>query len=156
ELVRETDFTSGWEKSGLVGPNVSATSATVGQLDINVTPDNFNMRIYGWINFSMLPYDAVGPDKFVRGKFYVNTTNSFLDQVQEVPAFRLRVFNERAVNAAIHFDYAQTGFTDPGYEPYYAEVNNADLEQRAGMWIRPSGDPNVPSLYRVNLDPVDT
>lgn len=156
EIIRDSDFTSGWEKSGLVGPNVTATSATAGQLDINVTPDNMNLRIYGWVNFSMLPYDSVGADKFVRGKFYVNTTNDFSAPVNQVPAFRLRVFNERAVNAAVHFDYAQTGITDPGYEPYYASTNNEDLELRAGKWIRPSGNQSVPSLYRVNLDPVDT
>lgn len=155
ELVRDTNFTSGWKKSGIATGSVVATSATAGQLDIKVTPDFAHYRIHGWQNPALLPYDSVGSGKFVRGKFFIYVSNSFYAPVNQVPGFRLRVTNEGAVTGAIHYEYAQTGFTDPGYEPFYLLTNNPEVEFRAGMWLRPSADSSVPSLYRVDLDPID-
>jgi len=155
EEVRDTDFSSpGWTNSGIASSGVSAAKQP-GKLTITVTPTNGRYRIYGWKNFGLLPYDSVGPTKFVEGKFYIHASNPMSAPVNQVPGFRLRLTQEGAVNAAAHFEYARTGFSDPGYEPYYAQLNNPDAENKAGKWLRPTDSATTPSLYTMNMDPVD-
>jgi hypothetical protein len=154
EVLRDTDFTSGWQASGIDSAEVDITSATAGQLDIIVMPAQARTRILGWGNGDLMPYDSVGATKFVRGKFYVKTSNAFTAPTNEVPNFRLRVFNEGPVAAAAHFEYAQTGYTAPAHEPFYGLANNPTMEAFANS-LRPSGTAGVPSIYKVDFDPVD-
>ncbi len=154
EVVRETNLFAGWQQSGIDSAEVDITSATAGQLDIIVQPAIARTRILGWGNGSLLPYDSVGATKFVRGKFYVTTSNAFAAPTNQVPNFRLRVFNEGPVAGAAHFEYAQTGYTAPAHEPFYALANNPTMEAFANS-LRPSGTAATPSIYKVDFDPVD-
>jgi hypothetical protein len=153
EVLRDTDFTSGWQQSGIDSAEVDIAAAP-GQLNIIVQPAVARTRILGWGNGSLLPYDSVGTTKFVRGKFYVTTSNAFAAPTNTVPNFRLRVFNEGPVAAAAHFEYAQTGYTAPAHEPFYGIANNPVMEAFANS-LRPSGTAATPSIYKVDFDPVD-
>jgi len=154
ELVRDTNFASGWINSGILSQGVSAAQ-TPGQLNITVTPTAGKYRIYGWVNQSLLPYDSVGNSKFVRGKFFISTSNAANAPLNQVPGFRLRLTNEGAVNAAIHYEYAQTGYTDPGYEPFYGPIVDNPAVELSSTYLRPSSQATTPSLYRVDFDPID-
>lgn len=154
EVVRVTDFDSGWVKSGEQSDGIVANN-TGGSLDVVATPSAGRQRVHGWLNFDLLPYDQVGPTKFVRGKFFIHSSASSAAAVNTIPNFRLRVSNEGAVNASAHYEFVRTGQSDPGYEPFYGAVNNPELEAKTGPAFRPSSDAAVPSLYRVDFDPVD-
>jgi hypothetical protein len=155
EVVRETfDEESGWKQSGIDSAEVDISSSTLGRLDVIVQPAQGRSRIMGWINENVYPYDSVGATKFLRGKFYISTSNAAAAPVNEVPNFRIRVTQEGAVNGSAHFEYAQTGYTDPGYEPFYGLVNDANRDV-IGATIRPSSNGDIPSIYKVDLDPID-
>lgn len=171
EVISDTNF-SGWVSSGIASDHVTNANV-VGELsvDVDITgpfpapndgdadgsdPGEGGYRILGWQHQTIMDYDDVGAGNFVRGKFYVHAPdNSFFDPVNEVPNFRLRVTQgQGAVNAAVHYEYAQTG-NSVSYEPIYELLNNPSNEIQAGYWIRPSNLPATPSLYRVDLDAVD-
>lgn len=152
-VVSDTDFED-WVPSGQSSTGVSIERNSDG-LNISVTPTSGLGRVYGWANNSLISYDDVGADKYVRGKFYISTSNPWSAPVNAVPGFRLRVSNEDAVGAAAHFEYPQTALASPPHEPRYASAEAPDAEDRAGRYFRPSGDSSTPSLYRVDFDPLD-
>jgi len=158
EQIRDADLSgSDWVDSGLAWSAVTNNKAN-GELTITVQPTQGRSRIFGWANPNLFDYDSVGAGKFVRGKFYIYTNVSVLEPINKVPNFRLRLTHESAVNAAVHYELAQTGTTDPGYEPFYnAGPGAADAELKAGYWLRPADNAlsPTPSLYRVDFDPVD-
>lgn len=151
EQERDSDLTA-WKTSGIVWEGVTLDNP-VGSLKITVKPTQGKTRIAGWKNESMLTYDEVGPTKFVHGKFYIHTSNAITSPINEVPAFRVRITNE-VLDAAAHFEYAQTGYTGVPHELGYAQANAPDAE-RAGNPVRPSDLAQTPSLYKVDFDPVD-
>lgn len=155
ERVDDSDFSSsGWVSSGIQSEGVS-NSKVAGALKITLTPTSGKSRVFGWVNNSLLDYNDVGANRFVRGKFYISTSNFILSPVNETPAFRLRVTNAGSINAAAHFEYVQTAISAPAHEPRYAQAANPTAEAEAGFFLRPGDIATVPSLYRVNLDPVD-
>ena len=89
-----------------------------------------------------LPYALVGNDRYVRAKFmmYAGGQSNPADQNQ-VPNFRLRLSNRFAVNSMLEvFNH------EPG-----------DSAETRAMYaeLRPSTVAGSPSVYRVDMDPVD-
>lgn len=152
-VLTDSDFTD-WVPSGIQSEGVTITDSNAGQLDVTVTPTTGLGRVYGWQNAELLSYDDVGADKFLRVKFYISASNAMTAPINEVPNFRLRVFNTAAVDAAAHFEYAQTAFASPSHEPRYNDAANPAVEEFS-KWLRPSDSTATPSLYRVDFDPVD-
>ncbi|MCX7718285.1 MAG: hypothetical protein N2111_07780 [Candidatus Sumerlaeaceae bacterium] len=108
-----------------------------------IWPDPNRYRISGVVsNFSeWLPYGLIGPDRIVRAKYYMYHTNQTdpLDASQ-IPNLRVRVSFRFAVNSMLEVFHHLS--LDPANEALCAE-------------LRPSSNPSAPSLYRVDMDPVD-
>jgi uncharacterized repeat protein (TIGR01451 family) len=111
-------------------------------------------RLYNSTGFvsegaASLPYSAVGPNRIVRGKFSVYQTplTTVLGpraapgtDPSRIPALRLRLANRFAVSSMLEVNSHIE--SDPGIAAYAAEIT-------------PSASPSNPSLYRVDLDPMD-
>jgi hypothetical protein len=113
------------------------------QLRVNVAADNSRYRLAGLATNrpAWLPYSAVGPESYVRAKFYLYTGGETdPGNLREIPNVRLRVCNRFAVSAMLDIMHHQ--LVDPGNDPVASE-------------LRPSTDPEHPSLYRVDYDPID-
>jgi hypothetical protein len=109
-------------------------------------------RAAGWRTtdayaLASLPYAAVGPDNFVRSKFFVYATGNSPAQSNTIPATRMQVYNRFVVITTLEvFTHLNDG------------ANNAVTitGDELGAEIAPSTIPTSPSLYRVDYDPVDT
>ena len=88
-----------------------------------------------------MPYSVIGTGNYVRAKYYIFTSGQANpSQGNSVPCMRLRVSNRFAVNSMLEvFNHLNS---DPQIQPWSQE-------------LRPSADPTSPSLYRVDMDPVD-
>jgi len=103
-----------------------------------------DFRINGYVtgNSEWMPYaTAIGTGNVVRAKFWVFATGQASStDINQVPNMRARVANRFAYTV-------------------YLEVFNHLIADPAGTLlgydVRPSNDPNNPSLYRVDFDPVD-
>jgi hypothetical protein len=108
-----------------------------------VTTCTQNYRVTGVIaNRSLwMPYSAVGTGNYVRAKYYVYAAGQHNPaQCNSMPNMRMRLSNRFAVNSMLEvFNHLNS---DPQIEPLSQE-------------LRPSADPTSPSVYRVDLDPVD-
>lgn len=142
----DEDFTSisGW--SPFLADNLSGTSAdydSTGSALRGTVTSGAGYRIGGWISFgpaSQIPYGAVGTGNFVRGKFYIYAGGQATSAANEIPNLRLRLANRFAVTSLLQVLHHSS--VDP---------EGANLAQD----FRPSTIPTSPSLYRVDLDPVD-
>ncbi len=152
EIVRDTDFGTSWSTSGIPAADVSGQKLP-GKLTVTVNAAQGRTRIFGWKNESMMSYDEVGPSKMVHGKFYIHTTNGIFTPINEVPGFRLRITNE-TIDAAVHFEYGQTGVTGTPAEPGYA-TSNFPQKEETSFFVRPTDQIGIPSLYKVDFDPID-
>jgi hypothetical protein len=144
------DFTQpplGWVELSRV-PSSDGLAATdydnvQGALCARVSSDENHFRVVGWFTdtANRLPYASVGPDHYVRAKFYVYATGqSNPAQLNTIPNFRMRVANRFAVNSMLEVN---------------AHVNASPGDEPVTLEVRPSTDPTKPSLYRVDFDPVD-
>jgi len=151
--------------SALNSPNDVDVSSANG-LSIIVRPSPGRARVMGWRVPQVMSYSTVGANKFVRGKFYIHTSNPANTPVNHVPNFRLRLDNELGVSGWAQFNHASTGisgvFQDPAYPNYHSNFpiydqisNNPTCEVKVGETVRPSSNPNQPSLYIIDFDPVD-
>jgi hypothetical protein len=101
-------------------------------------------RVNGYVtgNSEWMPYaSAIGTGNVVRAKFWVFATGQASStDLNQLPNMRARVANRFAYTV-------------------YLEVFNHLISDPAGtalgVDVRPSNDPNNPSLYRVDFDPVD-
>lgn len=83
----------------------------------------------------------IGPDNYVRGKFYVYTGGQVDPAASnQVPGMRVRIANRFSVCTQLEV-FSSVG-VDPTNEPTYAE-------------LIPSRDPAKPSVYRLDFDPVE-
>ena len=108
-----------------------------------IAPDASRFRIAGWnANASeWLPYAQVGNSRFVRAKYYLFTGGqSNPSLLNTIPNLRVRASLRFAQNSMLEVFHHANG--DPA---------NATLARE----LRPSSDPTRPSLYRVDMDPVD-
>ena len=137
--------TAGWAH---FGPNIPGLvtldhDAANSALRVYVHADPNRYRISGWMTdpSNLLPYSAVGNDHIIRAKFYLYTTGQTNPAaLNTIPNMRLRLSSRWAVNSMLEvFNHLNV---DPGTDPLSKE-------------LRPSADPNNPSLYRVDFDPID-
>ncbi len=149
EKLRE-DFSQpplGWVELSRI-PSTGGQAATEydplqGALCARVNADSNHFRVVGWFTdqSNRLAYASVGPDRYVRAKFYVYATGqSNPSQLNTIPNFRMRVANRFAVNSMLEVN---------------SHVNAASGDEPVTLEVRPSTDPTKPSLYRVDFDPVD-
>ena len=108
-----------------------------------VTPNPSRFRMSGIVSNPGLwiPYASVGSTNVVRAKFHVyaaGQTNP--SAINQIPNLRMRL----AVR------YAQTSMLE-----VYSHVNSDPAAQPLANEIAPSRNPARPSVYRVDLDPVD-
>ena len=111
----------------------------------NVIPLPDRYRVAGLLanQSEWLPYSVVGSDMYVRAKYFIhaggqtNPTN-----LNQIPNLRLRLANRFAVNSML--------------EVFHHMPEEASPEQIAmNHELRPSTIPTAPSVYRVDMDPVD-
>jgi len=150
--VVQDEFTSatadgGWTPFAMSVPNFAdqtwdgLSEALVGR----ITADPVRFRTAGYVTVPGLwmPYDAVGSDHYVRGKFYVFASPHASDWMTTgaMPNVRMRLSHRFAQNAMLEV------------------FNHRNVDPEASIVaqdFRPSTDPARPSLYRVDFDPVDT
>jgi RNA polymerase sigma factor CnrH len=100
-------------------------------------------RIGGWMTqqSNWLPYTAVGSGNYVRARFYVfRTGQPDPSDANQVPSLRMRLATRFAVNSMLEVFSHLKG--DARANPLARE-------------LCPSTDPDNPSLYRVDFDPID-
>jgi len=168
QTVKDTlGNTNGWIGTGTPGaPGIDVTDAQVSssstELKITVQTSSSRYRIEGWGNFGLMNYqNVVGSTNYVRGKFFIYATptvNPATAPINNVPNFRIKVFAGASAQEQIginDFSYSATGESGPVAGDFYSITNNAAEETNAGIDIQPSRDSTKPSMYRVDLDPVD-
>ncbi|MEI7633536.1 MAG: glycoside hydrolase family 99-like domain-containing protein, partial [bacterium] len=154
QIVRDDRFTDSKgiaPSSELQGWSSFGFSNTLGWADYdsetgayraNVAADSSHYRVAGfaanWAEW--LLYTDIGPENFVRVKYYVYAGGQSDPQAgNQIPNFRLRAQSRFAVNSMLEvFNHTN----DP---------SNQNLEQE----LRPSRDPGNPSIYRVDFDLID-
>jgi trimeric autotransporter adhesin len=112
-------------------------------LKVAVHPDPTRFRINGWFTqeAGYLPYASIGPDNFVRGRYFVHTGGqSNPSALDTIPAVRMRLSNRFAVTSMLE------AFNHLNSDP---EVTSCAQE------LRPSAHPAKPSVYMVDFDPAD-
>ena len=111
----------------------------------HVVADPTRFRVGGlstnWAEW--MPYSLVGPDKYVRAKFFVFAGGqTHPSDGNEIPNMRLRAAVRFAQNSMIEVFNHNNGELDPSQKAMDQE-------------LRPSTNPLNPSVYRVDIDPVD-
>ena len=136
---------SGWSFFGTELPELASADhdTSAGAIRLRVAGDPARLRISGVLanQAEWLPYADCGLARHVRAKYYLysgSSTNAGTGN--EVPNLRLRVANRFAVSSMLEVFHHLTA--DPGNAALAAE-------------LRPSADPAAPSLYTVDMDPVD-
>jgi hypothetical protein len=136
---------SGWSFFGTQLPQLASADhdASAGAVRLRVAGDPTRFRISGVLanQAEWLPYADCGPERHVRAKYYVYFGGvAGAGDGNQVPNLRLRIANRFAVSSMLEVFHHLTA--DPG---------NAGLAAE----LRPSADAAVPSLYTVDMDPVD-
>ena len=111
----------------------------------NVTPMSNRYRVAGLVanQSEWLPYSLVGPDKFVRAKYFIHAGGQAdPGSSNQIPNLRLRLANRFAVNSMLEVFH---------HMPEEADPQQIDMSHE----LRPSTVPTTPSIYRVDMDPVD-
>lgn len=136
--------TLGWSQFGTLTPTqqIGYDSTNTALLASIATTTPGDYRIIGWFTdaANTIHYSSVGTDHYVRAKYYIYAAGQSGGAINEIPNFRLRVANRFAVSSLL----------------LVSNHNNADPEATTlAQDIRPSTAPASPSLYRVDLDPID-
>jgi hypothetical protein len=90
-----------------------------------------------------LPYASIGNSNLVRSKWFVYATGNTPAQVNTIPATRMQVYNRFVMLTTLEV---------------FTHVNDGTAStagDQLGKDIAPSTNPNAPSLYRSDYDPVD-
>jgi len=156
-LVDEIGTWSGWVQSTLAAPGdvVVTNNTTHLSAQVNLHSGGGYYRVAGWAHRTYADYDAVGTSNYVRTKWYLYASNPSSDPVNRVPNFRIRVSNRDQVASVNEVIYGNTGNTGALGDLPYPSLDNAAIETRAGVDLRPSPNSLKPSLYRLDFDPVD-
>ena len=134
--------TEGWSSFGFDNAMAFAErSPENAALCAHIVADASHYRVSGVIanSANWLPYSSVGTSEYVRAKFYVYAGGQVPSQVNMIPNLRARVSVRFAQNSMLEIFGHQNG--DPAVQPLADE-------------IAPSTDPDHPSVYRVDFDPV--
>jgi len=137
--------TTGWVPLDVANQTGKVTDYDSANTAFRVTVSSGStIRINGWqtANSEWMPYSMVGTGNVARGKFYIFRTGQLnMADFNQIPNTRFRLAQRFAVTALMEvFNHAPT--------------DNATIQGLAGE-LRPSSDPNSPSIYRVDLDPID-
>lgn len=147
--VQPSGSSSGWSVLGSTAGDTSMNSTSYDsesgayKVSVNASP---RVRSLGWSSnrAEWLPYSAIGTANYVRAKFYVYAEppegqGSFAN-LNQIPNFQIRLSNRFAVtnNLSVYLHNQ----LDSAYDPMTLE-------------LRPSTDPAYPSVYRLDMDPVD-
>lgn len=130
-------FTAGY---GGMGGYIAAPGA----LTVTISSEAGKFRAGSWqANFNeWLPYAFVGTDKVVRGKFYMYASGQTpTGQKNLIPNMRLRLGCRFAINAML--------------EVLHTNNSANPLVDQTSQEFAPSQLPMLPSLYRVDMVPVD-
>jgi hypothetical protein len=135
--------------------NPATPSTTQTDLGTIVRASSHRYRILGWTNPNGIAYPGAG--SYVRGKFYVYTNNGAADAQNKYPPFRARVQQGGAIIGWLNMSYVGTGNTggNTGDGSVDYALFNDPTAETYGAFLRPSRNSAKPSLYRVDLDPVD-
>ena len=109
----------------------------------HVAPDPIRYRVTGVMQnlANWLPYSAIGPDNVARGKFYVYAGGQGNPaELNQIPNFRARLSNRFAVNSMLEV---------------FHHSNDSPAQTALETELRPSTLPTSPSLYTVDIDPID-
>jgi hypothetical protein len=132
---------AGWTTFVRTPSDAASTDHDAAQtaLRASVVSDASRYRVAGWMTDSSrwLPYNTVGPNKVVRGKFYVYTSGA---SGNAIPNMRMRLSTRYAQNSMLEV---------------FNHTNLSAFDQLLEQELRPSADPSKPSLYRVDFDPLD-
>jgi hypothetical protein len=132
---------AGWTTFVRTPSDAASTDHDAAQtaLRASVVSDASRFRVAGWMTDSSrwLPYNTVGSNKVVRGKFYVYTSGA---SGNAIPNMRMRLSTRYAQNSMLEV---------------FNHTNLSASDQLLEQELRPSADPSRPSLYRVDFDPVD-
>nr|ACS83715.1 cell wall/surface repeat protein [uncultured bacterium AOCefta2] len=134
--------TLGWTQFGPTrSDQTTSYDTTHSALLANITESQAGYRIIGWLSppTDTVYYGAVGTN-IIRAKYYVFASGQTNSATNSIPNFRCRIANRFAVSSILQV----------------ANHLNADPEAtNLAQDIRPSTGPASPSLYRVDLDPID-
>jgi hypothetical protein len=137
----------GWSTFGLtlLDPDLSTGDydVTNGAYRVGTLPMQDRYHLAGWTNnrLDWLPYSSIGTGNYVRGKFYIYAQGqSNPNEPREIPNFAIRLASRFAITAELQLT-----------------LHNADLpaDAPASLELRPSTDPENPSIYRLDYDPID-
>ena len=162
KVVGTTGLTAEWDRddfaSGGLAPPGSAndwssygyenslanTSYSDGAYKAHIQPTaQPAFRISGVISnqSEWLPYGVVGTTYCARAKFWVYAGGqSSPGQANLIPNMRVRLSSQFAVNSMLEV---------------FSHLNGDPAQNSLSQDIRPSSDPARPSLYRVDMDPID-
>jgi len=148
---------TGWAFLNLAAGSEASSGQTATDLRVNVTAASGHSRVAGWNNVNLMNYQTVvGSANFVRGKFYIYSTAGSSAPINNVPNFRIRL--QAGIPADGPNDQYQVNdllFASTGQTGTNAIADDLSNEQISGIDIQPSRVAATPSLYRVDLDPVD-
>lgn len=136
---------TGWSQFGMstetLGWAVGDTASGALRAYIAATQDHY--RVSGAIGnrSDWIPYSSVGTGYYVRARFHVYSGGQAdPDEPEQIPNMRLRV---------------QTRFAQNSMLEVYNHLNSDPEATLLSQDFRPSDDPQKPSVYRVDFDPVD-
>jgi hypothetical protein len=132
--------TSGWTLTAAIPASVATGDhdSANGAIRTRVSSDPSRYRVGEWITNVVVPYGSVGSNNWVRGKFYVYAQGMVPNQSNVIPAIRMRLMQRFMIANTLELWTHTPGI--PALETYGAD-------------LRPSSDPNNPSVYRVDYDP---
>lgn len=143
--VQPAGAATGWSTLGMNTPGMAVSFYDQANTAMStlVYPDATHYRVSGFVSnkSEWLPYSTLGTGNIARIKYYVYASGQANPTaLNTIPNFRIRAANRFAVNSMLEVLHHQN-----------ADVINDPLAQE----LRPSSDPANPSVYRVDLDPVD-
>jgi|GEM_PF-3590191 uncharacterized lipoprotein YddW (UPF0748 family) len=134
---------NGWSSYGYEN-SLASSSYSDGAYKAHIYPTaQPAFRISGVISnqSEWLPYAVVGTTYCARAKFWVYAGGqSTPGQSNLIPNMRVRLSSQFAVNSMLEV---------------FSHLNGDPVQNSLSQDIRPSSDPSKPSLYRVDIDPVD-
>lgn len=136
---------TGWVKMGSQAPGLAWTGFDPVRSSIvaHVTPDPVLVRRTGVYSdqSTVLPYSEIGPDRYVRAKFAIYRANQANpNDPNQVPNFTIR---------------AATRFAHSSLLEVFHHLVADKSANRALHETMPSADPERPSVYTVDFDPLD-
>jgi trimeric autotransporter adhesin len=112
-------------------------------LKVAIMPDASRVRTNGWFTLQdgVVPQSSVGAANCVRGRYFVFTGGqSNPSALNAIPAVRMRLSNRFAVTSMLEV---------------FNHLNADSGVSACAQELRPSADPQKPSVYTVDFDPVD-